>query len=116
MSNKSKEELAKLDKNQGVWNIHSVLNVMYSLIAKSRINEQLSAYNSGIAQERIDEIAGKFGGHPLYKFLGFFALVGLCRLQCLIGDYYLAVTVVDNIQLHKKGKIIESREDFYRSI
>ncbi|XP_063716777.1 eukaryotic translation initiation factor 3 subunit L-like [Symsagittifera roscoffensis] len=103
LSNKSKEELAKLDKNQGVWNIHSVLNVMYSLIAKSRINEQLSAYNSGIAQERIDEIAGKFGGHPLYKFLGFFALVGLCRLQCLIGDYYLAVTVVDNIQLHKKG-------------
>jgi len=103
LSNKSKEDAAKLEKNQGVWNIHSVLNVMYSLIAKSRINEQLCAYNSGLNQKRIDEIAGKFGSHPLYKYLGFFALVGLCRLQCLIGDYYLAVTVLDNIQLHKKG-------------
>jgi len=103
LMNKSKEEVAKLDKNQGVWNIHSVLNVMYSLIAKSRINEQLHAYNIGLSQHEIDDIAGKCGKHPLYKFLGFFALVGLCRLQCLIGDYYLAVTVLDNIQLHKKG-------------
>ena len=93
----------KLDKNQGVWNIHSVLNVMYSLVDKSQINQQLDAYNQGLPQSQIDRIAGNFGSHPLYKFLGFFALVGLCRLQCLIGDYYLAVTVLDNIQLQKKG-------------
>ena len=30
-----------LKENQKIWNIHSVLNVLYSLVAKSNINQQV---------------------------------------------------------------------------
>ena len=30
-----------------VWNVHSVLNVLHSLVDKSNINKQLEVYNSG---------------------------------------------------------------------
>ena len=37
------EEILILKDNPKMWNIHSVLNVLYSLVAKSRINQQVSA-------------------------------------------------------------------------
>jgi translation initiation factor 3 subunit L len=35
--------------------------------------------------------------------LGYFSLVGLLRLHCLLGDYYQALRVMENIELNKKG-------------
>jgi len=37
----SAEELEFIRQNPTVWNIHSVLNVLYSLVDKSNINQQL---------------------------------------------------------------------------
>lgn len=37
------EELEFIRQNPTVWNIHSVLNVLYSLVDKSNINQQLEA-------------------------------------------------------------------------
>lgn len=34
--------------------------------------------------------------------LGYFSLISLCRLHCLLGDYYQALKVLDNIDLNKK--------------
>lgn len=47
LSKKSKEEVQKLKTNPQIWNIHSVLNVLHSLIDKSKIQEQLVAANKG---------------------------------------------------------------------
>lgn len=49
-----------------------------------------------------DSVAGEFGCHPLYKMLGYFSLVGLLRLHSLLGDYYQAIKVLENIELNKK--------------
>lgn len=49
-----------------------------------------------------DSVAGNFGRHSLYKMLGYFSLVGLLRLHSLLGDYYYAIKVLENIELHKK--------------
>lgn len=49
-----------------------------------------------------DSVAGDFGQHSLYKMLGYFSLVGLLRLHSLLGDYYQAIKVLENIELHKK--------------
>ena len=38
---RSAEEIISLKENQKIWNIHSVLNVLYSLVAKSNINQQV---------------------------------------------------------------------------
>ena len=48
------------------------------------------------------QAAGEFGKHPLYQMLGYFSLISLCRLHCLLGDYYQALKVLDNIDLNKK--------------
>ena len=49
-----------------------------------------------------DSVAGEFGVHSLYKMLGYFSLVGLLRLHSLLGDYYQALKVLDNIDFNKK--------------
>ncbi|EDO28355.1 predicted protein, partial [Nematostella vectensis] len=79
-----------------IWNIHSVLNVLYSLVEKSRINYQLEMYNTN---GNPDEVSGEFGIHPLYKMLGYFSLIGLLRLHSLLGDYFQAIKVLSNVEL-----------------
>ena len=41
LKTRTAEEILSLKENQKMWNIHSVLNVLYSLIAKSNINQQV---------------------------------------------------------------------------
>ena len=77
-----------------------MLNVLHSLVDKSNINKQLEVYN---CQGNPDAVAGDFGRHSLYKMLGYFSLVGLLRLHSLLGDYYQAIKVLENIELNKKS-------------
>ena len=49
-----------------------------------------------------DSVAGEFGRHSLYKMLGYFSLVGLLRLHSLLGDYYQALKILENIDFNKK--------------
>merc|ERR1712013_712612 len=100
LSKKTEEEIEMLKRNPKVWNVHSVLNVLHSLVDKSNINKQLEVYNS---QGNTDAVAGDFGRHSLYKMLGYFSLVGLLRLHSLLGDFYQAIKVLENIELNKKS-------------
>lgn len=98
VSSKTEEELILL-QDGGVWSSYSVLNVLYSLIQKSRIVEQLEAVQQGLDPE---DVAGDFGNRPLYKQLGYFSIIGLLRVHVLLGDYTLALKMLDPIDLHKK--------------
>ena len=42
---KSADELDFIRQNPTLWNIHSVLNVLYSLVDKSNINQQLEVFS-----------------------------------------------------------------------
>lgn len=75
------------------------MNVLYSLVEMSRINEQLEVY---AADGDPDTVAGEYGKLPLYKMFGYFSLIGLLRLHSLLGDYYQAIKVLANVDLHKK--------------
>lgn len=182
---KSEEEIDFLRSNPKIWNVHSVLNVLHSLVDKSNINRQLEVYTSGgeiagwgwclcclaliwlssvsfvwglnqtlsnwvsllgrgslnltwkllmiileglllsLINKRCwkkafllwrttswfaiffslgdpESVAGEYGRHSLYKMLGYFSLVGLLRLHSLLGDYYQAIKVLENIELNKK--------------
>jgi translation initiation factor 3 subunit L len=35
--------------------------------------------------------------------LGYFSIIGLLRVHCLLGDYTLALKMMDNIELNKKA-------------
>lgn len=103
---KTAEEIDVLRGNPKIWNVHSVLNVLHSLVDKSKINEQLVAYNNGESQEKILEIAGPFGRSPLYKMLGYFSLIGLLRLHSLLGDYHQGLSIMKNIDIFKKNTVM----------
>jgi len=105
LSKKTNDELDVLRNHPKIWNIHSVLNVLHSLVEKSNINEQLKAYNDGKGQEEIAQIAGEFGRTALYKMLGYFSLVGLLRLHSLLGDYHSALDVLEHININKGSNV-----------
>ncbi|KXJ28540.1 eukaryotic translation initiation factor 3 subunit L [Exaiptasia diaphana] len=100
LQKKPDEEVGTLKANTKIWNVHSVLNVLYSLVEKSNINQQLQVYSSGGDP---DSVAGEFGIHSLYKMLGYFSLIGLLRLHSLLGDYFQAIKVLSNVELNKKS-------------
>lgn len=53
---------------------------------------------------RSEERSGlDFSTHPVYRTLGYFSIVGQLRIQCLLGDYYLALKTLEPIDLNRKG-------------
>lgn len=100
MATRSEDDIAFLKQHPKIWNVHSVLNVLHSLVDKSSINEQLEVYATGGDPE---SVAGEFGRQTLYKMLGYFSLVGLLRLHSLLGDYHQALKVLEKIDLNKKN-------------
>ncbi|GJQ68323.1 hypothetical protein Trydic_g16918 [Trypoxylus dichotomus] len=101
LQKKTPQELETLNSHNKVWNVLCVLNVLHSLVDKSNIKQQLDMYASGGDP---DSVAGDLGRHSLYKMLGYFSLVGLLRLHSLLGDYYQAIKVLDNIEVHLKSQ------------
>lgn len=97
---KTDTESALIEENSQIWSCYSVLNVLYSIIRKSCIKEQLLASKNG---SDMTEAAGEYGSHSLYKMLGHFSIIGLLRVHCLLGDYVLALKMMDNIVLNKKS-------------
>ncbi|RKP12078.1 RNA polymerase I-associated factor PAF67-domain-containing protein [Piptocephalis cylindrospora] len=97
---KSEEEVVLLQQNPQVWNTYSVLNVLYSLVQKSAINEQLVA--QATEGQDVAEVAGPYGSLPLYRMLGYFSLIGLVRVHCLLGDYVLALKTLDHVDLTRR--------------
>lgn len=57
-----------------------------------------------------DSVAGEFGRNSLYKMLGYYSLVGLLRLHSLLGDYYQALKVLENIDFNKNVCITEDNK------
>ena len=48
---------------------------------------------------------GDYGSLPLYHMLGYFSLIGLLRVHVLLGDFTLALKVVENVELNQKVSI-----------
>ncbi|CAK5056588.1 unnamed protein product [Meloidogyne enterolobii] len=94
------EDLIELEQTQNAWNIYPVLNILYSLLTKSQINEQLKAIREG---GNPDDVADEFGRSDLYFKLGYFSLIGLLRTHVLLGDYHQALQTVEYLDMDPKG-------------
>jgi len=99
-SQEESDDLYELESLQSAWNIYPVLNILYSLVSKSQINEQLRAIAQGMDP---DEIVDDFGRSDLYFKLGYFSLIGLLRTHVLLGDYHQALRTVENMEFDPKG-------------
>jgi translation initiation factor 3 subunit L len=96
----NEEEILLLRENPNTWGCYSVLNVLYSLIQRSQIAEQLAAMRRN---EDPMTVAGEYGNKNLYHRLGYFSIIGLLRVHCLLGDFSLALKTLDDIELNKKA-------------
>jgi translation initiation factor 3 subunit L len=96
----NEEEAQILRDNPNTWGCYSVLNVLYSLIQKSQIIEQLGAMKRN---EDPMAVAGPYGSKNLYRMLGYFSIIGLLRVHTLLGDFSLALKTLDDIELNKKA-------------
>ncbi|KAL4261391.1 translation initiation factor 3 subunit L [Pleurotus pulmonarius] len=103
VKSKTEDELILLAEGGGVWSSYSVLNVLYSLIQKSKVNEYISAQQAGKSADEIAEIVGEYGVFPLYRMLGYFSIIGLLRVHVLLGDFTLALKVMENVELNQKS-------------
>ena len=106
LSNKSEEELERLRDAAQIWNVQTVMNILHSLADKASIVEQLRVGREG---GNVAEVAGAYGQLNLYKMLGYFSLIGLLRLHCMLGDYYLALRSLDYIDMELNKKALFAR-------
>merc|ERR1712242_167074 len=95
---------------ENVWSVHSVLNVLQTLVERSKINEQLKAYNEKKSMDEVYQIGGVYGQHQLYKMLGYFSLIGLLRLQTQLGDYHQALKAIENVSLGMKTSATDAAD------
>ena len=78
--------------------------MLYSLIQRSRISEQLLALKQGVDQKTVmAQQGGDYGSKLIYHTLGYFSLIGLLRVHCLLGDFSLALKTIDDIELNKRS-------------
>ncbi|KAJ3840745.1 RNA polymerase I-associated factor PAF67-domain-containing protein [Lentinula raphanica] len=103
VKSKTEDQLVMLADGTGVWSSYSVLNVLYSLIQKSKINEYIIALkeeqgkDDARSAEEIAESISPYTALPLYRTLGYFSVLGLLRVHVLLGDFTLALKVMDQV-------------------
>jgi translation initiation factor 3 subunit L len=102
LSTKSPEELELLKRCDGVWNVLGVLNYLQALIDKSGIVDTLSKERDGEEAFSVND-GYDYSASNVLRLLGYFSMVGLLRVHCLIGDYRSAVKAVEPIDLDKSG-------------
>lgn len=59
--------------------------------------------------KRYSGIVGEYGTKPLYRMLGYFSLIGLLRVHSLLGDFTLALKVMEHVELNQKVRGTECR-------
>ncbi|CAJ0951495.1 unnamed protein product, partial [Mesorhabditis belari] len=94
------DELMHIEDNQNAWNVYPVLNILYSLLSKSQISQQLQMIRN---RKNADLVADEFGQSPLYFKLGYFSLIGLLRTHVLLADYHQALKTVESLEFDAKG-------------
>ncbi|CAF9921189.1 MAG: hypothetical protein GOMPHAMPRED_002253 [Gomphillus americanus] len=100
----SSEDAQLLRESPHTWGCYSVLNVLYSLIQRSKISEQLLAMKQGVDQKTaMGQVGGEYGSKLIYHTLGYFSMIGLLRVHCLLGDFSLALKTLDDIELNKRS-------------
>jgi translation initiation factor 3 subunit L len=52
------------------------------------------------------EVAGEYGSRLLYRQLGYYSIIGLLRVHCLLGDFTLALQTLDDIELSNKKSFV----------
>lgn len=105
LRNPKGDDVNNLKSMGEVWNVLTVLKYLHAFRDKSEVlatlareAELLEAGVTGAASTAPAPGASVFASLPMYKLFGTYSLIGLLRVHCLIGDYYLALKSVSALQ------------------
>ncbi|KAJ6330137.1 hypothetical protein OIU76_008878 [Salix suchowensis] len=103
MKNKTEQEIALLRQFDQAWNVYGVLNFLQALVEKSSIIQILEHEKEGIEQFTATDGYDYSGGSNVLKVLGYFSMVGLLRVHCLLGDYHTGLKCLLPIDISQQG-------------
>lgn len=103
LKNKTEQELALLRQHDKAWNVYGVLNFLQALVEKSSIIQILEQDKQGHEQFTATDGYDYSGGSNVLKVLGYFSMVGLLRVHCLLGDYNTALKWLQPIDISQQG-------------
>ncbi|CAK9204550.1 unnamed protein product [Sphagnum troendelagicum] len=103
LKQKTDHELAFLRQIDEVWNVVGVLNYLQALIEKSMILQILDDEKDGNLTFTATDGYDYHGGTNVLKVLGYFSIVGLLRVHCLLGDYQSGLHALLPIDINQPG-------------
>ncbi|KAL6212577.1 hypothetical protein ACLB2K_017795 [Fragaria x ananassa] len=103
MKNKTEQEIALLRQFDQAWNVYGVLNFLQALVEKSAIIQILEQEKEGLEQFTATDGYDYSGGSNVLKVLGYFSMVGLLRVHCLLGDYHTGLKCLQPIDITQQG-------------
>ncbi|RVX17578.1 Eukaryotic translation initiation factor 3 subunit L [Vitis vinifera] len=103
MKNKTEQEIALLRQYDQAWNVYGVLNFLQALVEKSMIIQILEQEKEGLEQFTATDGYDYNGGSNVLKVLGYFSMVGLLRVHCLLGDYHTGLKCLLPIDISQQG-------------
>mmetsp|Transcript_18772 Transcript_18772/g.18877 ORF Transcript_18772/g.18877 Transcript_18772/m.18877 type:complete len:524 (+) Transcript_18772:190-1761(+) len=95
VSTRSGDDLEMLQANRDVWSLSSVLNILHDMIRVSKITEHQSSRAKTLS---IGNTAPTVPNTAI-GILGYFCLIDLARLECLLGDYTASLQAIAPIRL-----------------
>ncbi|RAL38020.1 unnamed protein product [Cuscuta campestris] len=103
MQNKTEQEIALLKQYDQAWNVYGVLNYLQALVEKSTIIQILEREKEGLEVFTSTDGYDYNGGSNVLKVLGYFSMIGLLRVHCLLGDYHTGLKCVHPIDITQQG-------------
>uniref|UniRef100_A0A7S3EEE9 Eukaryotic translation initiation factor 3 subunit L n=1 Tax=Rhodosorus marinus TaxID=101924 RepID=A0A7S3EEE9_9RHOD len=100
LKEKSEEEIAVLRENDQIWNVNDVLQYLHALVNKSNICPWMLNDHQPIGSSDPKSKDFDLSSLAVYRYIGFFSIVGLLRINCLIGDYRLALMVLQSLDFN----------------
>uniref|UniRef100_A0A7S1XB54 Eukaryotic translation initiation factor 3 subunit L n=1 Tax=Compsopogon caeruleus TaxID=31354 RepID=A0A7S1XB54_9RHOD len=94
LKNKDEDDIAFLRDNGHIWNVNTVLQYLHVLVNKSSICPWLLNGSQPTGSNDIDSEDFDPSWIPAYRYVGYFSVIGLLRIHCLLGDYRLALMVL----------------------
>ena len=86
------------------WNVYGVLNYLQAFVEKSSIIHILEEEKEGLEQFTLTDGYDYSGGSSnVLKVLGYFSMVGLLRVHCLLGDYHTGLKCLLPIDITQQG-------------
>lgn len=93
LKSKTPEEIQYLHDNDQIWNVQTVLSLLHYLVHKSNIIAWLQRGEPSGSNDP-DSANFDISTLPVYRYIGYFSIIGLLRVNTLLGDYRLALMVL----------------------